>query len=364
MKPEPKLIPFRLPERSHDEPVDPVYCDPASQALLSRVKLFAPSEAVVLITGETGTGKELVARQIHQYSDRRQGPFVAVNCGAFADSLVESELFGHERGAFTGAMQRQAGWFEAAHGGTLFLDEVGELSLNVQVKLLRVLQERTVSRLGSRTPLAVDVRIVAATHVDLWQLVREGRFREDLLYRLRVGTIDLPPLRMRPADILPLAQRFVDQYASRSQGELVRLSAEAETALLSHRWPGNVRELENVIHQALIIRRSGLISAADLNLVRPGVVDNANATSVADILANLHDNLNKLFALGPNNLSEMLEQTITLGAYEFANRNQLYAADVLGISRNVLRTRLQRFGLLGGGYQRRAGKDRGGMASE
>jgi sigma-54 dependent transcriptional regulator len=198
-----------------------LFHDPRSVALLEHVERIARSEASVLVIGETGTGKELIARHLHARSERR-GPFVAVNCGAFSETLIDAELFGHESGAFTGASHSRAGWFEAANGGTLFLDEIGDLPLALQVKLLRVLQERQVVRLGSRKPVALDVRLVAATNVDLRQAVEAQRFRADLYYRLNVAPVALPPLRERPGDILPLARHFVGVYAPR-RGRPARL---------------------------------------------------------------------------------------------------------------------------------------------
>ena len=192
-----------------------VFEDLKSKALLERMQLIGPSTANVLVTGETGTGKELIARHVHKLSPRADAPFVAVNCGAFSESLVESELFGHERGSFTGATVARAGWFEAARGGTLFLDEIGDLPFAMQVKLLRVLQERQVVRLGSRSPVAIDVRVVAATNVNLEDAVAAGRFREDLYYRLQVASLHIPPLRERPGDILPLAHHFLGVYGER-----------------------------------------------------------------------------------------------------------------------------------------------------
>src|SRR6187551_771097 len=191
-----------------------VFDDPGSVALLERVQQVAPTDATVLVIGETGTGKELLARRVHQGSGRR-GPFLAVNCGAFSESLIDAELFGHETGAFTGASQARAGWFEAANGGTLFLDEIGDLPLGLQVKLLRVLQERQVVRLGSRQPIPIDVRLIAATNVDLEAAVAARHFREDLYYRLNVATVSLLPLRERPGDILPLARYFLAVHAGR-----------------------------------------------------------------------------------------------------------------------------------------------------
>ncbi|VFT63128.1 putative transcriptional regulator [Pseudomonas aeruginosa] len=233
-----------------------VFNDPRSRELLERIERLAPSEANALVIGETGTGKELVARHIHALSGRNGGPFVAVNCGAFAESLVESELFGHEKGAFTGALQSKAGWFEAANGGTLFLDEIGDLPPSIQVKLLRVLQEREVVRLGSRRPIPIDVRLVAATNVDLADAVVAGHFREDLFYRLHVATIQLPPLRERRGDILPLAEYFIVEHCRRLGYTSASLSPEAERKLLGHSWAGNIRELENAIHHALLVCRN------------------------------------------------------------------------------------------------------------
>ena len=220
-----------------------VFEDPRSRALLGRIQQVAPSHATVLITGETGTGKEIVARHLHELSRRADKPFVAVNCGAFSENLAEAELFGHERGAFTGAQGSKVGWFETAHGGTLFLDEIGDLSLPLQVKLLRVLQEGEVVRIGSRQPIPIDVRLVTATNVDLQQAMAAGHFREDLFYRLNVTTLELPPLRERPGDILPLVGHFLEVYRRRLGLDVARLNSGARARLLEHSWPGNIREL-------------------------------------------------------------------------------------------------------------------------
>jgi sigma-54-specific transcriptional regulator len=219
-----------------------VFNDPRSADLLDHVERIARNEASVLVIGETGTGKELIARRLHECSGRK-GPFLAVNCGAFSESLIDAELFGHESGAFTSASQARAGWFEAANGGTLFLDEIGDLPLALQVKLLRVLQERHVVRLGSRRAVTLDVRLIAATNIDLRQAVEAAHFRADLYYRLSVATVCLPPLRERVADILPLARHFVGVYAPRLGVTEVELSDQAESALRSYPWPGNIREL-------------------------------------------------------------------------------------------------------------------------
>jgi sigma-54-specific transcriptional regulator len=242
-----------------------VSCDPQSQAVQRQLERLAPTAASVLIVGETGTGKELAARYIHENSCR-QGPFVAINCGAFSEHLVEAELFGHEAGAFTGAQQARAGWFEAANGGTLFLDEIGDMPLYLQVKLLRVLQEKQVVRLGSRKPVSVDVRLIAATNVELESAVEARQFRRDLYYRLNVASVRLPPLRERRGDILPLARHFLEGYRRQSGFEQVGLSAGAEAVLLAHDWPGNIRELENVVHYGLIMSQNGELEADDLRL--------------------------------------------------------------------------------------------------
>src|ERR1700722_171736 len=244
-----------------------VFEDPCSRALLERIRLIAPSGANALIVGETGTGKEIIASHLHALSARAQGPFVALNCGAFTESLVESELFGHERGAFTGAISSKPGWFEAAHGGTLFLDEIADLPLTLQVKLLRVLQERQVVRIGSRKPVDIDVRVVAATNVLLENQVNSGRFREDLYYRLNVASLHLAPLRGRPGDIPWLVEHFLRVYSERLGLINVHVSPEAmETLIRGHSWPGNIRELENVIHHAILVRRGNIIRSEDLNL--------------------------------------------------------------------------------------------------
>ena len=243
-----------------------VFHDPASLSLLQDVERIAHSEATVLVVGETGTGKELIARHIHHVSGRK-GPFVAVNCGAFSESLIDAELFGHEAGAFTGASQARAGWFEAANGGTLFLDEIGDLPLALQVKLLRVLQERQVVRLGSRRGIPLDVRLGAATNIDLARAVEAQHFRADLYYRLSVASVRLPPLRERPADILPLARHFITVYRSRMNRPEAQLSEAAQAALLSYHWSGNIRELENVIHFALIVCRDDVIRPEDIKLI-------------------------------------------------------------------------------------------------
>lgn len=232
--------------------------------VFSLIARIAPTESTVLILGESGTGKELAARAVHQNSERSSKPFVAINCATLTDTLLESELFGHERGAFTGAITTKIGQFELAEGGTMFLDEIGELSPHLQAKLLRVLQEREITRLGGLRPKKIDLRIVAATNRDLEESVRDGAFREDLYYRLNVISLSMPPLRNRIEDIPSLIHHFIDKYNDRCKRNIKGISREASLCLRNHRWAGNVRELENAIERAVILARSDLITESDL----------------------------------------------------------------------------------------------------
>ena len=319
-----------------------------SRALLARIQRIAPSDATVLILGETGTGKEIVARHVHELSPRAARPFVAVNCGALTETLAESELFGQEKGAFTGALTSKQGWFEAADGGSLFLDEIGDLPMALQVKLLRVLQEREVVRLGSRRAIPIDVRLIAATNVSLADAVRAGRFREDLYYRLNVATLSIPPLRDRPDDIAPLAQYFVDLYARRLASAAPALEPGAMARLLTHTWPGNIRELENVIHHALLVSRGDSIGPADLPLPVPVRGPAPGLTADGGARQALERPLHALFESGRPELWREWEQAVMEIAYAYSDSNQLQAARLLGISRNVVRARLIEFGLLAG----------------
>jgi len=345
-----------------------MFHDPRSVALLDEVERVARSEATVLVIGETGTGKELIARHIHKRSGRR-GPFIAVNCGAFSETLIDAELFGHETGAFTGASQSRAGWFEAANGGTLFLDEIGDLPLPLQVKLLRVLQERQVVRLGSRKPIALDVRLVAATNVELAQAVEAQHFRADLYYRLSVASVNLPPLRGRPGDILPLARHFIGVYAGKLGLGDPRLSDDAQAALLHYSWPGNIRELENVIHYALIVCRDGVLRAADfrfsplaqLSIAPPraaaavhvpisiaqAAADPSDASDADDAgVRSLTRALDGLIGSAQAELFRTVESTLVHQAFAHCRNNQVRTAKLLGVTRNTLRTLLKRHGLL------------------
>jgi sigma-54 dependent transcriptional regulator len=312
-----------------------------------RIEKVASTDISVLVTGETGTGKEIVARFLHDRSRRRERPFIAVNCGALPESLVESELFGHERGAFTGALSARPGWFEAADGGTLFLDEIGDLPPPAQVKLLRVLQEREVVRVGSRQPIPLDVRLVAATNVDLEQAVEEGRFRRDLYYRLHVASLRILPLRERPGDVVPLARHFLDEHAQRLGRGPVTLDAMARERLVDHRWPGNIRELENVIQHALLVSSGDCITAADLRLPTARSQP-APASAPPTPFAELDAALAGLFARDVPSLHAVIEERLFRAAYAYAEQNQLQTARLLGISRNVVRARLLAYGLLAG----------------
>ncbi len=325
-----------------------VFEDPTSKALLAHLQQIAPSNASVLIMGETGTGKELVARHIHQLSARHQQPFIAVNCGAFSESLVESELFGHEKGAFTGALSAKAGWFEEADGGTLFLDEIGDLPLPIQVKLLRVLQEQEVVRLGSRKSTPINVRVLAATNVNLEHAIEAGHFREDLYYRLNVVSLALRPLRERVGDILPLARHFLHTYRQRLPHGPTALSGCAENTLKHHPWPGNIRELENVIHHSLLLCRNQTITVDDLRLPQPRATrktahPHAPQDTAKDLLQRA---FRTLFEEHNDGLHETVEDALLRAAYEFCHHNQVHTAKLLGLSRNVTRTRLIKLGAL------------------
>ena len=252
----------RLEERHHFESI--ITKSSKMQRVIEQTKVVAKSNATVLITGESGTGKELVARAVHSHSPRMGRPFVAVSCGALPESLLESELFGHEKGSFTGAYAQKKGKFEFANRGTLFLDEVGEMSGNIQVHLLRVLEEKEFTRVGGNEPMKVDVRVISATNKDLKRAIANGEFREDLYYRLNVVTIELPPLRERKEDIPLLAQHFLNKFALENDKEVTGFSPEATKSLLDYDWPGNVRELENAVERGVILAKGSLVTVADL----------------------------------------------------------------------------------------------------
>ena len=247
----------------------PVAIEPASAQLLELAARVARSDSTVLISGESGTGKEVLARYIHQQSQRASEPFIAINCAAIPDNMLEATLFGHEKGSFTGAIAAQAGKFEQADGGTILLDEISEMPMGLQAKLLRVLQEREVERVGARKPISLDIRVVATTNRDLAGEVAAGRFREDLYYRLSVFPLAWRPLRERTADILPLAERLLNKHVNKMKHAAARFSVEARACLIAYPWPGNVRELDNAIQRALILQQGGLIQPEDFCLAGP-----------------------------------------------------------------------------------------------
>jgi len=299
------------------------------------IQKVAPSNATILLEGESGTGKELVAKAIHFNSPRRDNPFVAVNCSALAESLLESELFGHEKGAFTGAIASKKGRFELAHGGTLFLDEIGELSANLQVKLLRVLQEKVFERVGGIRPITVDIRVIAATNKTLSEERIAGRFREDLFYRLNVVYIVIPPLRDRREDIRLLVDHFIAKYAGdrKSAVPVKGESQDVDRLFYEYSWPGNVRELENVIERAMILCPNDIITAEDLPKGFKRNVDNALHLDGIAAGANLYETL------------EMVEKTMIERALKLTNNVQSHAADILGIGKSGLNQKIRKYNL-------------------
>ncbi|MBI4704308.1 MAG: sigma-54-dependent Fis family transcriptional regulator [Deltaproteobacteria bacterium] len=300
----------------------------AFQAALELLAAAAESSAPVLIAGESGTGKELAASFVHEHSARSTGPFVKVNCAAIAPSLLESEMFGHEAGAFTGADRAKAGRFEAADGGSLLLDEIGEMDGALQVKLLRVLQEKEFERVGAVGPRRVDVRVIATTNRDLPLAIREGRFREDLYFRLNVFEVLLPPLRERPRDILPLARAFIAELGT---GRPRKLAPEAEQLLCAHRWPGNVRELRNAIERAVIVARGGVIHPEHL----PPTVAAASASPVPPAGP----------AARPGTTVHEMEHDLIVQTLAAQGGNRTRAAQALGMSRRALLYKLKRYGI-------------------
>jgi two-component system, NtrC family, nitrogen regulation response regulator GlnG len=315
---------------------------PAMVEVFKEIGRVARTEMTVTLMGESGTGKELVARAVHANSPRARGPFITVNMAAIPRDLMESELYGHERGAFTGAAERRPGKFELASGGTLFLDEIGEMPVELQAKLLRVLQEREIDRVGGSRPLPVDVRIVAATNADLGRSVEEGRFRRDLFYRLAVVPIRLPPLRERDHDVILLARHFAAKYGEQLRGRPLTLARDAEPLLLAHSWPGNVRELQNVIQRVLLSLPGSRITARDLAPLLPaGAAREKGLTGFVDG-----------FLDGPEPdggryqaALAAVEAPLISSAMARTHGNQLKAAELLGMNRNTLRERMRALGL-------------------
>ncbi len=296
--------------------------DPQIQVIFKLIKDIAPSDATVLIQGESGTGKEMVAHAIHRKSFRKDKPFVVINCSAYPATLLESELFGHEKGAFTGALETRPGRFEQADGGTVFLDEIGEIPPSAQIKLLRILQTRKFERLGGRESLFVDVRILAATNKNLLQEVKDGRFREDLFYRLNVIPIHLPPLRDRRNDLLLLVRHFLDRFSNVQNKTIKDFSTEVMRRLLDHSWPGNVRELENTIEHAVVLAKGDQIQVSDL----PSAFLKTK-TPVSDKAASLEETEKQ-------HLFEVLDK---------CKWNKKKAAEILGIGRSTLYVKLKKY---------------------
>lgn len=316
----------------------------AMQEIYKMIGQVAGRDVPVLIRGESGSGKELVARALWQHSRRGAKQFLAVNCAALTETLLESELFGHERGAFTGAEARKLGKFEQADGGTLYLDEIGDMSISTQAKILRVLQDGTFQRVGGHEPLRVDVRILAATHQDLEKLIRETRFREDLYYRLRVMEITLPSLRQRREDIPELVRYFLARHRDALNSSAVEVSAKAMDLLTAQDWPGNVRQLENVIRRALVLCIGPSITHEVLELGKPNLPAKTEPLA-KDIQEDLEAVVERLLSSGKEYLIEELERLLIGRALERMNGNQVRTARLLGITRNTLRSRVLKFGL-------------------
>ncbi|HEY0927188.1 sigma-54 dependent transcriptional regulator, partial [Brevundimonas sp.] len=324
-----------------------VTSDPSMKTVLALADQVARSEASILITGESGVGKEVMARHLHQNSRRADKPFISVNCAAIPDNLLESELFGHEKGAFTGALARRIGKFEEAHGGTLLLDEISEMDVRLQAKLLRAIQERVIDRVGGSKPVSVNIRIIATSNRDLAKSVAEGSFREDLLYRLNVVNLRLPALRERPGDIAVLADHFVKKYAAANGVPVRPISLDAKRALTTHRWNGNVRELENAMHRAVLLAVGPEIDVEAIRLpdgqpLTAGATGAApaydagpasRAAHVADVVTRSH----------VGQTVAQMEKTLILDTLSHCLGNRTHAANILGISIRTLRNKLNEY---------------------
>jgi two-component system response regulator FlrC len=324
--------------------------DPAMKQVLAVADKIAPSEATVLITGESGTGKEVMSQYIHRKSKRGNGPFIAVNCAAIPESLLESELFGHEKGAFTGAVGRRLGKFEEANGGTLLLDEVSEMHPLLQAKLLRAIQEREITRIGSNDAVKVDVRIIATSNRNLEESVSKGDFREDLYFRLNVVNVRLPALRERKSDLPPLAQFFLDKYAEQNGVAKKKLSAEGASKVQAHHWRGNIRELENTMHRAVLVSVQDEIEPAAIHI--SGMAANANLTTAAPVVepapvAPAHapedvKNAEVVAGLIGRTIADV-EREMILNTLDHCLGNRTHAANILGISIRTLRNKIGQY---------------------
>ncbi len=309
-----------------------VFEDQATKDVLFMARKVASSDASILITGESGTGKEMIARYVHQHSRRNGKRLVSLNCAAIPDNLLESELFGHEKGAFTGANTRRIGKFEEADGGTLLLDEISEMDPRLQAKLLRAIQEREIDRVGGNKPVKVDIRLLATSNRDLSAEVKAGRFREDLLFRLNVVQLELPPLRARPGDLVPLSLLFIERYANANKMAVKSLDADAIERLRRYRWPGNVRELENCIHRAVLLSQGGRIGSDDIILP----TDNGVASDLD------HDQSDKSATLVGSSVAEV-ERRLIVDTLAHTLGNRTRAAMILGISIRTLRNKLKQY---------------------
>jgi two-component system response regulator FlrC len=314
--------------------------DPAMQTVIALADQVASSEASILITGESGVGKEVMARHLHLKSRRSNRPFICVNCAAIPENLLESELFGHEKGAFTGAVGRRIGKFEEASGGTLLLDEISEMDGRLQAKLLRALQEREIDRVGGGKPVKVDIRVIATSNRDLAQAVKDGTFREDLLYRLNVVNLRLPPLRERPGDIVALAEHFAKKYAAANGLPDRAISATARQRLLSHRWPGNVRELENAMHRAVLLSSGGEIEEFAIRLPDGAPMPSSPAAETARAASMAAEAASRA-SVGQTVAA--VEQQLIIDTLSHCLGNRTHAANILGISIRTLRNKLKEY---------------------
>lgn len=323
--------------------------DPIMKQVVTFADKVAPSDATILITGESGTGKEVMSKYIHQKSKRVRGPFISLNCAAIPESLLESELFGHEKGAFTGAVARRIGKFEEANGGTLLLDEVSEMHVSLQAKLLRAIQEKTIDRVGSNQPVKVDIRLIATSNRDLATEVKKGNFREDLYFRLNVINLDLPGLRKRPSDIVPLAQMFADKYSEHNGIAQRKISDAAMQRLSAYHWPGNVRELENTMHRAILIANEAEIEPAAIILsaekeMAQHVAETAQAVQKAAGNTGVTEQPleDALVPLVGRTVADV-EKELILNTLEHCLGNRTHAANILGISIRTLRNKLNQY---------------------
>jgi two-component system response regulator FlrC len=337
LPPDPELIAAVLAAVAQERG-DLIYRDDAMAAVVKLAEQVAPSEASVLITGESGTGKEVIARHVHKCSNRASKPFISINCAAIPEHLLESELFGHEKGAFTGAVARRIGKFEEADGGTLLLDEISEMDVRLQAKLLRAIQERVIDRVGGTRPVPVNIRILATSNRDLAESVRQGQFREDLLFRLNVVNLKLPALRERPADIMELAQFFIKHY-SEANGVPVRpLAAEARQALMSNPWPGNVRELENTMHRAVLLANGAEIGVEAIRM--PDGSPLSVSRGAAERAAQTAEAVTRSFV---GRTVADVERDLILDTLDHCLGNRTHAAKILGISIRTLRNKLNQY---------------------